>query len=119
MTHLDASACPKTGILNRGIGDNSEDAPTVAIRVKLFNSLSPYAGSSAPISLEVPAGTVVGDLVRRFGVPEEKVFLVLVNGRDVTRQLGSVNLEREVEDGDDVALSGPVPYSWGYGAPVV
>lgn len=119
MTHLSSSACAKTGILNRGIGDNSGEAPTIAIRVKLFNSLSPYAGGSAPISLDVPAGTVVGDLVRHFGVPEDKVFLVLVNGKDVTRQLGTVNLEREVEDGDDVALSGPVPYSWGYGAPVV
>ncbi|WP_043744659.1 MoaD/ThiS family protein [Paramagnetospirillum magneticum] len=110
----------KTGISNRGIGDNSGLAPTIAIRLKMFNSLTSYAGGCAPLDLDVPAGTVIGDLVRRFGVPRDKIFLVLVNGKDVTRQLGApVNLERGLEDGDEVALSGPVPYSWGFGAPIV
>ncbi|ARJ67527.1 hypothetical protein WV31_18620 [Magnetospirillum sp. ME-1] len=110
----------ETGISDRGMGDNSGQAATIAIRLKMFNSLSPYAGGSAPLAIEVPAGTVIGDLVRRFGVPADKIFLVLVNGKDVTRQLGApVNLERELDDGDEVALSGPVPYSWGYGAPIV
>lgn len=112
--------CPETGISDRGMGDNSGQAPTIAIRLKMFNSLAPYAGGSAPLALNVPAGTVIGDLVRRFGVPAERIFLVLVNGKDVTRQLGApVNLARELDDGDEVALSGPVPYSWGYGAPIV
>lgn len=120
MNHPNTDPRPETGISNRGMGDNSGEAPTIAIRLKMFNSLSPYAGGSGPKSLEVPAGTVIGDLVARFGVPVDKIFLVLVNGKDVTRQLGApVNLERELDDGDEVALSGPVPYSWGFGAPIV
>ncbi|WP_041040354.1 MoaD/ThiS family protein [Paramagnetospirillum magnetotacticum] len=109
-----------TCISSPGIGDNSGLAPTISVTVKLFNSLSPYAGGSAPLRLDVPAGTVIGELAARFHVPRDKIFLVLVNGKDVTRQLGApVNLDRELDDGDEVALSGPVPYSWGYGAPIV
>lgn len=110
----------KTGISDRGMGDNSGQAPTITIRLKMFNSLATYAGGSAPMELEVPAGTVVGDLVARYGVPLDKIYLVLVNGQDVTRKKGvPVNIARELEDGDEVALSGPVPYSWAYGAPIV
>ena len=109
-----------TCISKPGIGDNSGRAPTISVTVKMFNSLSPYAGGCAPLRMDVPAGTVIGDLASRFRVPTDEIFLVLLNGKDVTRQLGApVNLDRELDDGDEVALSGPVPYSWGYGAPVV
>ena len=45
----------------------------------------------------------------------------MTNGRDVTpgRVGAPVSSDREIADGDIVALSGPVPYSYGYGAPVV
>ena len=45
----------------------------------------------------------------------------MTNGRDVTpgRVGAPVNSDREIAIGDIVALSGPVPYSYGYGAPVV
>lgn len=106
--------------MTRGLGDNSGQAPSIRVTVKLFNSLSRYAGGCAPLHLDVPAGTVIGDLASRFQVPTDEIFLVLLNGRDVTRKLGApVNLERALDNGDEVALSGPVPYSWGYGAPVV
>jgi len=53
-------------------------------------------------------------------IPSGEVFLALQNGRDVTASLyADLNTERTVDDGDVVALSGPVPYSWGYGSPVV
>lgn len=120
MTHSNANIRLKAGLSDRGMGDNSEQAPTIAIRLKMFNSLATYAGGSGPVDLEVPAGTVVGDLVAKFGVPLDKIYLVLVNGKDVTRQKGvTVNIARELEDGDEVAFSGPVPYSWAYGAPIV
>jgi hypothetical protein len=49
-----------------------------------------------------------------------EVHLAFCNGRDVTPSLKDpINAEHAVEAGDVVALSGPVPYSWGYGAPVV
>lgn len=105
----------------RGIGDNSAVAPGIRVTVRLFNSLAAYGGDTpGATELDLPAGACVGDVVRRFGVPADRIYLVLVNGRDVTRTLGGpVNLDRQIEDGDVVALSGPVPFSWGYGAPVV
>jgi len=60
------------------------------------------------------------DLLIQLGIPAHKVHLSLVNGRDVTPRLkGGIETEHPLQDGDVVALSGPVPYSWGYGAPVV
>lgn len=106
--------------IERGIGDNRQRLPRIRVSVKAFNSLSPYLGGCAPIEAEFDAGAAIADLVGRFGVPHERLYLVLVNGRDITRRLGClVNLERELEHGDAVMLLGPVPYSWGYGAPVV
>jgi hypothetical protein len=59
--------------------------------------------------------------LEHWGLPKDKVFLVLRNGRDVTPGLvgAEVNVETALEDGDVIAFSGPVPYSYGYGAPVV
>jgi hypothetical protein len=48
------------------------------------------------------------------------IFIAWANGRDVTKRLGdNINLEYVLTDGDEIALSGPIPYSWGYGSPVV
>ncbi len=106
--------------IEHGIGDNRQVLPRIRVSVKAFNSLSPYLGGCAPVEAEFNAGATVGDVVERFGVPSARVYLVLVNGRDITRGLGClVNLDREVEHGDVVMLSRPVPYSWGCGAPVV
>lgn len=106
----------------RGIGHNSV-AATIGIEVRFFNSLARYTTSERLAErIEVDAGTTVGDLVRRFRLPLPEIFLVLRNGRDITPGLyqgGSVNMTAVVEDGDVIAFSGPVPYSYGYGAPVV
>ena len=94
---------------------------TVRCEVRLFNSLArraPGAGASQP--LRVPVGTTVADLMARFDVPASEVFLVLVNGHDISRGLyGHIRTDYYIQDGDSIALSGPVPYSWGYGAPIV
>ena len=51
--------------------------------------------------------------------PLGKVFLVLLNGRDVTPTLKApLNVDEVLSDSDAIAFSGPVPYSAGYGAPV-
>lgn len=94
---------------------------TIAIEVRLFNSLFRFGGAPAgPVSLRLPAGSTVGDVLLGLGIPRPEVQLAFVNGRDVTPNLrGALNTERPLEDGDVVALSGPVPYSWGYGSPVV
>lgn len=106
----------------RGIGHNSA-AATIGVEVRFFNSLARYTTSERFAErIEVEVGTTVGDLVRRFRLPVPEIFLVLKNGRDITPGLyqgGSVNEAVVVEDGDVIAFSGPVPYSYGYGAPVV
>lgn len=94
----------------------------IGVEVRFLNATTAYAGPGGTHqSLRLPAGTTVGELVARLSVPGDKLFLVLINGRDVTPGLvgAAVNGARALEDGDVVALSGPVPYSYGYGAPVV
>lgn len=108
--------------MNAGnIGHNIRDI-TIETEVRLFNSLFRYGvgEDKGPRRLRLPAGASIGDLLRQLGIPPGEVFLSLVNGRDVTPRLeGGIETEHPLQDGDVVALSGPVPYSWGYGAPVV
>lgn len=103
------------------LGHNTRRA-TVTVESRLFNSLAKYRGDrSWRETFTLPAGSTVRDLLELWGLPRDKVFLVLRNGRDVTPGLvgAEVNVETALEDGDVVAFSGPVPYSYGYGAPVV
>ena len=93
----------------------------ITVEIRLFNSLTRFAGDSGMIRrLRLPAGSTIGDAVKEINVPLDKIYLAMRNGRDVTPSLHTdINLEAVLDDGDIVALSGPVPYSWGYGAPVV
>ena len=104
------------------IGHNSQ-GQTIRIQVRLFNSLSRFTqNSNFREDLEVPATASIGDLISHFKLPISDIFLVLRNGRDITPGLyqgGVVNTEVGLNDGDVIAFSGPVPYSYGYGAPVV
>ncbi|MCP5088210.1 MAG: MoaD/ThiS family protein [Rhodobacteraceae bacterium] len=103
------------------IGHNSGNS-TVSVETKLFNSMSLFAGPEGPVQiLDFPAGTTIGDIIHHLNLPIDEIFLVLRNGRDVSTGLVGerVNTTTEVEDGDAIAFSGPVPYSFGYGAPVV
>lgn len=107
--------------MDSGIGHNSRQV-LVTVQVRLFNSMTKYAnGKGRQHVLSLPAGTSVGDLADRLRIPREDLFLVLVNGRDITPGLvgASVKDYHAIEDGDVVAFSGAVPYSYGYGAPVV
>jgi len=104
------------------IGHNT-DGIVLKIEARFFNSLAKYSGESGLCrEVELPAGARVGDLISMFALPLPEIFLVLKNGRDITPGLyqgGVVNEEVALEDGDVIAFSGPVPYSYGYGAPVV
>jgi hypothetical protein len=110
---LDAAPAP--------IGHNIADL-YVSVEVRFFNSIARYAGPHGLRQrMTMPAGTSVGELADRLGVPRKELFLVLVNGRDITPGLvGDAIKDRHVlDDGDVVALSGAVPYSYGYGSPIV
>ena len=104
------------GMMGHNIGDI-----TVTVEVRLFNSLTGYSGNNGrPVKLQMPAGSSVGDILRTLKIPGEKVFLALRNGRDITPSLHDpVNKDAILDEGDVLGLSGPVPYSWGYGAPIV
>jgi hypothetical protein len=105
---------------NSLIGHNLGDL-TIEVEVRLFNSLARFGGREGHRRiLSLPAGSTVGDVLDRLRIPAGEVFLALQNGRDVTPSLhAELNTERTIDEGDVVALSGPVPYSWGYGSPVV
>lgn len=104
------------------IGHNAAGV-SITVEVRLFNSLSRFTRSETfAEKIVVEAGATVGDLIQRFRLPIPDIFLVLKNGRDITPGLyqgGVVNTEAVLDDGDVIAFSGPVPYSYGYGAPVV
>ncbi len=101
-------------------GHNSSGV-TIRVEVRLFNSLAAHGGPGGNIrEMELEAGATIEDILTSLRLPREKVHYVLRNGRDVTPRLGApVEVGVFLEDGDVVALSGPVPYSWGYGAPVM
>jgi hypothetical protein len=115
---MDSNSCGGTdaGL----IGHNVRDV-TVTIEVRLFNSLHGHGGvNGAALPLSLPAGSSVGDILESLGIPADKVHLALRNGRDITPSLHTpINTETALDEGDVIALSGPVPYSWGYGAPIV
>lgn len=105
-----------------GLGHNADGA-TINVEARFFNSLARYSGTDSLVrKLELPPGASVGDLIALLKLPVAEIFLVLRNGRDITPGLyqgGVVNTEVRLDDGDTIAFSGPVPYSWAYGAPVV
>ncbi len=105
-----------------GLGHNA-DGIFIKVEARFFNSLAKYSGHDGLTrQLELPAGANVGDIIAMFRLPLPEIFLVLKNGRDITPgiyQGGVVNQEVVLDEGDVIAFSGPVPYSYGYGAPVV
>ncbi len=106
---------------NNNIGHNSE-AAGVTIESRLFNSLTKYTDAKGwREKINLPAGSTVRDLIEKLNLPRSEIFLVLCNGNDISPGIvgAEVNLSAVLEDGDVIAFSGPVPFSYGYGAPVV
>lgn len=102
------------------LGHNASDI-SVSVEVWLFNSMTRFARSgNTHLNIDMPAGSDIASLVNRLGIPIDQIFLVFVNGKDITPTLHNGIRSTYVLDQDDViAISGPVPYSWGYGAPIV
>ena len=58
---------------------------TVNVNVKMFNSVSHHAGRDGAFRrLAVAAGSDIGDILKLLDIPLHDVFLVLVNGHDIT-----------------------------------
>jgi len=90
----------------------------IEIEVCLFNSLSGYLPGS-PWRMAVAEGTLASELPRRLRIPAGKIYAAWRNGRDIMTTFGGrVQDGIALEEGDRIALSGPVPFSRGYGAPV-
>jgi len=109
-------------MMTAGYGHNA-DGVRIKVEARFFNSLARYSGHDGlSCQLELSAGACVGDIIAMFKLPLPEIFLVMKNGRDITPGLyqgGVVNAEVALDEGDVIAFSGPVPYSYGYGAPVV
>ena len=90
----------------------------IEIELRLFNSLSHYAPVPT-LRLSVPSGTEARELPERLHIPARKIYAAWRNGRDIMTTFGGRVQDGIVLDaGDRIALSGPVPFSRGYGAPV-
>jgi molybdopterin synthase sulfur carrier subunit len=79
------------------------------ITFKLYASLTQYlpaeARRSNQVSLEVPAGTPVANIIEPFGLPGKLVHLVLVNGVYVAPDQRMSFVPR---DGDVLAIWPPI-----------
>jgi molybdopterin converting factor small subunit len=74
------------------------------VEVRLFATLQPYLPPGAhgdSISLEVPAGATVRDVVESLKIPSEGDCLTVVNGRDAASEL-------VLSPGDELALFPPL-----------
>lgn len=78
------------------------------ITLKLYASLGSFLPPGAErnaISLDMPAGTTVGDLLTRHQVPREACHLILINGNFAPPATADQTV---LEDGDAVAVWPPV-----------
>ena len=93
----------------------------ITVQVRLINSLARFLlKKQRNLELTFQTGSTVGDMITRFGSSKSDVFLALCNNRDLTPDLdGDINMGYQFTEGDAISLSGPIPYSWGYVAPVV
>lgn len=81
----------------------------IRVTLKLYASLGKYLPAanrrSNEITLEVPANSVMGDLIAPFSVPPPAGFLVLVNGVFLPPSQRAAAI---FADGDAVAIWPPV-----------
>ena len=90
------------------------------LEVCLFNSLRKYSANGMVFRTSVPPGTTMADLLRRLALPRREIYVAFRNGTSITHDLGKrIEEDMVLADGDRVAFSGPVPFSRGYGAPVI
>jgi len=87
------------------------------IEVRLYNSLR-KPGDNTSRMLELDREITVGELVGRMGINGHDIYVAFKNGTPLGRGLEAA-ADTWLGDGDVIALSGPIPFSWAYGAPIV
>ena len=74
------------------------------VEVRLFATLQPYLPAGArgdSISLDLPAGATVRDVVESLRIPADIACLTVVNGREAA-------LEQVLSPGDELAMFPPL-----------
>lgn len=74
------------------------------VEVRLFATLQPYLPAGAHgdgVSLELPPGTTVRDVVESLKIPSDLAWLAVVNGQDAAP-------EDVLSPGDEVAMFPPL-----------
>jgi hypothetical protein len=88
----------------------------VTLEIRLFNRLQRFAKNGEyRFHFSVPQQLTYHDLLNLLKIPENEVYLALRNGRNIEL----FPRDDLLGNGEIIALSGPVPYSRGYGSPVV
>ncbi|MBX3676212.1 MAG: hypothetical protein KF853_04245 [Rhodocyclaceae bacterium] len=91
----------------------------IEVEVHLYNSLVRYVPRYEPLRLTLPEGAVPAEVARRLGIPEREIYAAWRNGHNILQSFGGSFEEGvQLDHGDRVALSGPIPFSRAYGAPV-
>lgn len=92
----------------------------IEVRVHLYNSMREYGRGESVLRVSLPEKSTIADVVDRLGIPRGEIFLLLHNGWNISARLDErSDLSAPLREGDRLAVSGPVPFSRGYGAPVV
>ena len=86
--------------------------------VRFFNSMRRYSGGRLSHLVEASDRPTILDVVRSLGIPPHDVHLVFHNGKVIGHSVADTATTL-IAQGDTVGLSGPVPFSRGYGTPVV
>lgn len=87
----------------------------ITLEICLFNKMSRYATGKSRFQLAAPESVTYPALLKMLKIRSNDVFVAFRNGRNVEL----FPEDDTLSDGDTIALSGPVPFSRGYGAPVV
>ena len=88
----------------------------MAIEVRIYNSLQKFV-SNPRFHLEIEGEVTVAKLVEQLRIDGREIYVAFKNGMPLGRGMAAA-ADTTLRDGDSIALSGPIPFSWGYGAPV-
>ncbi|MCC6657554.1 MAG: hypothetical protein IT512_05150 [Rhodocyclaceae bacterium] len=91
----------------------------IEVEVHLYNSLVRFVRKYEPLRVSLPEGAPPAEVARRLGIPEREIFAAWRNGHNILKSFGGSFEDGIVlGHGDRLALSGPIPFSRAYGAPV-